>query len=141
MWGVYFGIILIAEKLIILKLLEKAPKIIGHIYATILVLISWAIFAFEDLEKVGYYISTMFHINGTSIVNSESLYYLKNYFIIIILGIILSTPIIKKIFNKIEVKKTLSRSIFVSLIYVGIFLLSTASLVSDTFNPFLYFRF
>lgn len=141
LWGLFFGIILIIEKVVLLKLLEKTPKILNHIYAIFLVLISWVIFAFEDLTKVKDYLLTMFHLNGTQLVNSESLYYLKNYFIIILIGIILSTPIITKLLNKLEKKKSNIRSIIITAIYIGILILSTASLVSDSYNPFLYFRF
>ena len=141
LWGVFFGIILIIEKVILLKLLEKTPKILNHIYAIFLVLISWVIFAFEDLTKVKDYLLTMFHLNGTQLVNSEGLYYLKNYFIIILIGIILSTPILTKLLNKLEKKKSNIISIFITVIYIGILVLSTASLVSDSYNPFLYFRF
>ena len=141
LWGLFFGIILIIEKVVLLKLLEKTPKILNHIYAIFLVLISWVIFAFEDLTKVKDYLLTMFHLNGTQLVNSESLYYLKNYFVIILIGIILSTPIVTKLLNKLEKKKSNIRSIIITAIYIGILILSTASLVSDSYNPFLYFRF
>lgn len=141
LWGVFFGIILIIEKVILLKLLEKTHKILNHIYAIFFVLISWVIFAFEDLTKVKDYLLTMFHLNGTQIINSEGLYYLKNYFIIILIGIILSTPILTKLLNKLEKKKSNIISIFITVIYIGILVLSTASLVSDSYNPFLYFRF
>ena len=114
MWGLYFGIILIIEKLFLLKIiakaqekiskLEKNNKALGkilsiilsafsHIYAMFLVLIGWVIFAFEDLSKVGAYLSSMFGLNNVSFVNSEAIYYLQNYFIIIIVGIICSIPL------------------------------------------------
>ncbi len=141
LWGLYFGIILILEKTILAKALEKLPAFFRHIYSIFLILISWVIFAFEDLTKVGNYLATMFHANGTSFWNNEALYSLKNYFLIILIGIVLSTPLVKKITEKLEKKKTLPRSIFMAAIYLGILLLSTASLVSDSFNPFLYFRF
>ena len=141
LWGLFFGVILILEKLLVLKLLEKIPKWIGHIYAMFLVLISWVIFAFEDLNKVKDYLLCMFHLNGTSLVNTEGLYYLKNYFIIIVIGIVLSTPLLSRWFKKLEAKQSNTRSILITLIYIGIFILSTASLVSDSYNPFLYFRF
>ena len=60
------------------KVLEKLPKWTNHIYAMVLVLVSWVIFAFEDLSLVKEYILTMFHLNGTPLVNAEGLYYLKN---------------------------------------------------------------
>lgn len=141
LWGLFFGVILIIEKIGLLKLLEKLPKWIDHIYAIFLVLVSWVIFAFEDLSKVKDYLLTMFHLNGTSIIDSEGLYYLKNYFIIIVIGIILSTPIISNLFKKLEKKQSNIRSLLITGIYIGILILSTASLVSDSYNPFLYFRF
>ena len=141
LWGLYFGVILIIEKLVLLKVLEKLPKLASHIYAILLVLVSWVVFAFEDLTKVKDYILTMFHLNGTNIINAEGLYYFKNYFIIIIIGIIFSTPIISKLFNKLEKKQSNIRSILITGVYIGILVLSTASLVSDSYNPFLYFRF
>lgn len=141
LWGVYFGVILIIEKLFLLKLLEKMGKVCSHVYAILLVLISWVIFAFEDLKQVISYIGAMFNIGEVALVNKEALYYSGNYFSIILIGIILSTPILKKIFGKLEEKNNKVINVFTSLCYIGILLLSTASLVSDTFNPFLYFRF
>ena len=131
LWGLYFGIILILEKLFILKILEKIPKIFSHIYSIFLILIGWVIFAFEDLKLVKEYFVNLF--NFENLFNNEALYYLKNYGFILIVGIILSTPIVKKI--------KLKNSFILSCIYIMIFILSTASLVTDTFNPFLYFRF
>ena len=163
MWGLYFGIILIIEKLFLLKIiakaeekisnLEKNNKALGkilsiilsafsHIYAMFLVLIGWVIFAFEDLSKVGAYLSLMFGLNNISFVNSEAIYYLQNYFIIIIVGIICSIPL-KNIALKIVegAKKSKLTGVITGVLCVGILIISTASLVNNSFNPFLYFRF
>ena len=131
LWGVYFGVILILEKLFILKILEKLPKVFSHIYAIFLILVGWVIFAFEDLVLVKNYFVNLFNFNN--LFNNEALYYLKNYGLILAIGIILSTPIIKKI--------KIKNSFVMSSVYILIFMLSTASLVTDSFNPFLYFRF
>ena len=139
LWGVYFGVILILEKLFILKILDKSPKIISHIYCIILVLVSWSIFAFEDLSKVINYIKAMF-INN-SIYNNETIYYFRNYIFIIIIGVICSVPLWKNIKERIDKKNSKTLEFITTLGYVAIFILSTASLVTDTFNPFLYFRF
>ena len=141
LWGLFFGVILILEKVILLKLLKKLPTWTNYVYTAFLVLISWVIFAFEDLGKVKDYLFTMFHLNKTNIVNAEGLYYLKNYFIIIVIGLILSTPVISKLLKKLEEKQSNIRSILITGVYIGILVLSTASLVSDSYNPFLYFRF
>lgn len=141
LWGLYFGVILILEKMFLLKFLEKIPAIFRHIYTIFLVLISWLIFAFEDLGKIGEYFKALFNFNYSYSYNSEGIYYLKNYAIIIIIGIILSTPIITKLLKKMETKNKLIPSLITSFIYIAIFIFSTSYLVSDSFNPFLYFRF
>ena len=158
LWGVYFGVILIFEKLFLLKILKKVPSIISHIYTIVLVLISWVIFAFEDLNKVKEYIFTMFKVNNVPIINSEAIYYLHNYLIIILIGIICSIPIVniikskmhnlknivnKKSYKEVEENKKL-KIVYSSIISIGlvfIVVISTSSLVNNSFNPFLYFRF
>ncbi len=139
LWGLYFGIVLIIEKAFLLKLLEKLPKIVGHIYSIILILVSWVIFAFEDLQKVIDYIKAMFA--NSCICNSEGLYYLQNYALIILIGILASIPIWKIAKQKIDKKESKAWEIITTFGYLTIFILSTASLVTDSFNPFLYFRF
>ena len=139
LWGLYFGIILILEKLFLLKLLEKLPKIVRHIYSIIIILVSWVIFAFEDLARVGEYIKAMF-INS-NLWDNEALYYSQNYGFLILIGIICSIPLWEKIKEKIDSKNSKTLEFITSLGYVVIFVLSTASLVTNSFNPFLYFRF
>ena len=139
LWGVYFGVILILEKLFLLKLLEKLPNIIRRIYAIVIILVSWAIFAFEDLARVGEYIKAMF-INST-LWDNEALYYLQNYGVLILIGAICSIPLWKKLKEKIDSKNSKTLEVITTLGYVAIFVLSTASLVTNSFNPFLYFRF
>ncbi len=139
LWGLYFGIILILEKLFLLKLLEKLPKIVRHIYSILIILVSWVIFAFEDLARVGEYIKAMF-INS-NLWDNEALYYSQNYGFLILIGIICSIPLWEKIKEKIDSKNSKTLEFITSLGYVVIFVLSTASLVTNSFNPFLYFRF
>ncbi len=139
LWGLYFGVILILEKLFILKVLEKTGKIFSHIYAIILILIGWVIFAFEDLSKIGTYFNAMFNINN--FVNNETLYYVRNYGLITIIGILCSTLLIKNFIEKLNKSDKKRYKILEIIFYMAIFILCTANLVSDSFNPFLYFRF
>ena len=139
LWGIYFGIILILEKMFILKILDKTGKVISHIYAIILILIGWVIFAFEDLGKICNYLKAMFNFNN--FINTETLYYLRNYGIITIIGIICSTLIVKNVLEKLNKSEKKIGIVLEIVIYMSILFLCTANLVSDSFNPFLYFRF
>ena len=132
-WGLYFGIILIIEKMFLKKLLSKCPNFVQHIYAIILIIIGWLIFAFEDVNLLRFYTGKMFF--NSMIIDNSFIFYFKNYFIFIILGIIFSTPIV----NKIKINKI--TKIIVGIIYLLLFIISISLLVSDSYNPFLYFRF
>ena len=131
LWGLYFFVLLVIDKYIISKL--KIPIIIKRIVVIILILISWVIFAFDDLDVLKCYLSKMFLNN--IVIDNTLLFCLNNYFLLIIAGILLSTPILKKI-NLNRLGKYI-----IILIYILLFIVTVASLVSDTYNPFLYFRF
>ena len=131
LWGLYFFILLTLEKYIINKI--KIPNVLGHMITIFLIIISWVIFAFDDLSIMTTYLSKMF-IN-TNLIDSSSLFFIKNYFLIFIISIILSTPIIKNIKMKKYYKP------FIIILYIVLFILTISYLVSDAYNPFLYFRF
>lgn len=133
LWGLYFGIILIIEKNLFKSVLKKIHPILKHIYAIILILIGWLIFSFEDINLLFKYFLKMF--NNKIIIDNEFIFYLKNYFIFIVSGIIFSIPIIK-VFKLNKFIKVL-----VAIIYILLFILTIALLVGDSYNPFLYFRF
>jgi alginate O-acetyltransferase complex protein AlgI len=133
-WGCYFGIILIIEKLFLLKHLKKAPSIISHIYSLFLILIGWTIFSMEDLNVMLTYLQSMF-IN-TSIIDSFSLFEcLNNLFLLVVCGIT-SIGITKKIYQKHS-----ENILFKNIVLIGLLIISICYLASSSYNPFLYFRF
>jgi alginate O-acetyltransferase complex protein AlgI len=143
-WGVYFGVLLIIEKLVLLKRLQKSPAFISHIYTLVLVLFSWVIFAFDDFSKVILYFKAMLGFNGTGFINSESIYLLYTNLLLLIILIIASTDLpkklVEKLFLRIEHHKFAIQCVK-NLVFISIFILSISYLVDASFNPFLYFRF
>ena len=137
-WGLYFGILLIIEKLILTKYLEKLPSIIRHIYTMLFVVISWVIFAFEDITRVFLYLKAMFGINGVGLLNNELLYLFRTHWILIIICIIASTTVITRI-NIIKDKNYYT--IIKNIVCLAMFGISICFLIGSTYNPFLYFRF
>lgn len=134
LWGLYYAIILIVEKFIIGKKIEKMPIFLQHLYATILIIVGWTIFACEDLSLLTLFLKKMFC--NKVIIDHTFIFYLKNYFLFILSGIIFSTPIVK-IINK----KNIIVKLFLIIIYFILFLFTVSLLVGDSYNPFLYFRF
>ncbi len=135
-WGIYFGILLIIEKIFLLKRAEKIPKIFKIIYTLFFVMISFIIFNGNEIIEN---IKGLFGIGNIPIISKESIYYLKSYLIVILIGIIGATPVIKNIVKKEKIKKIING---LEPIYLfSILLLSTSYIIDGSFNPFLYFRF
>ena len=142
LWGLYYGVLLLLEKFVFNKILEKTPNWFKHFYTMFLVVVGWMIFAFDDMTVLKEYASMMFGVGGVSFINNYALYYLKNYLIIFILAIIFSMPVYKLAKEKLsKVKNTKSVFIVSLIIYTVLFIVVVSYLVNDTYNPFLYFRF
>ena len=131
----YFFCLLILEKLLLGKWLRKLPNVVQHLYVIVLVLISWAIFAMEDLGHLGAYLGAMAGLNGARIMDGRTLYYLRSFLPMLIAAAIGSTPLVAKLWGKVN-----SKTIRILVLILG-FILCTAYVVASTYNPFLYFRF
>jgi alginate O-acetyltransferase complex protein AlgI len=147
LWGAYFGILLIAEKFFILPFFSKMPKllgnIVGHIYTVFLTIIGFVIFNSANISEVSGNILGMFGRGNIELYNQEALYYLSSYSGVIVISALLSTPVAKNtiaIISKNTIAETLI-SLFKPVFYIFILILSTSSLISGSFNPFIYFRF
>ena len=128
LWGLWFGTILIIEKKFLLKYLEKIPGIFQHIYTMLIVIIGWVFFSVENIKDIFVYLGKMFAFNN--IIDNYSIYVVLNYFIIFILCILFSAPILK-----------IKNKNIVSVINCVLFIICIAYIVSASYNPFLYFRF
>ena len=143
MWGVYYGIILIIEKLGLLRILEKCPAAIGHIYSLLIIVIGWVIFAVEDLGDVAHYIGMMFGSTG-KIADDAFIYFFESRIWLLIACVIGSTPLPKMVCTAaadVLKDKEVLLSVIETVLFMGILILSMAFLVSGSYNPFLYFRF
>ena len=139
LWGLYFGIILIFEKLFILKYLEKMPPLLTRIYTLGLILISWVIFAFDSLSDVLAYIKVLFGSSTGGLYNNASIYLLYTNLVLFLILAFGSTDMPKKIWSSIS--KRYNVDIIEDIFLLLVFVLSLAYLVDQSYNPFLYFRF
>lgn len=144
LWGVYYGILLLIEKFVLGKYLEKLPGIVRHVYCMFFVLLGWNLFVFDDLGNGLAFLKALFGMYGQGIYNGETIYLLYNYVVLLFICCIGCTEIPKKIGEWISDQlsnKEIILGIVKNVFYVIIFLLSIAWLVDASFNPFLYFRF
>lgn len=144
-WGLYFYVILMIEKIGFGKLLEKVPAWVQHIYALFLINLSWVIFSYDDIHTLGVVIKRMFGFGGIPVWNSSTTYYVLGYLLIFLIMAIGATPGPKKLvewMNQKLLKKRIGVATAMEVLgLLVVLLLATASLASDAFNPFLYFRF
>jgi alginate O-acetyltransferase complex protein AlgI len=138
-WGLYFGVLLILEKIFLGKYLEKIPKFLSRIYVLIIVMISFIIFSGEGMSQILTNLGGLVGINSKAIISVESLYYFKSYFIVILIGGIGATPILKNIVNSEKMKKI--TSVMEPIYLLMILVICTSYIIDGSFNPFLYFRF
>lgn len=142
-WGIYFGVILIIEKYCLNKVLEKLPRVIRNIYAMFIVMISFIIFSSDDISSALVAIKGLFSFSSLKFSNDFIIYYIRSYGVILIGGLVLCTPLIKNVINKLRENKILNYiiNIFEVIILVLILVVITSMLIDSSYNPFLYFRF
>ncbi len=141
-WGLFFAVLLIAEKLFLLKIITKI-KGINHIYVLFLVLLSFVIFDSASLKEGFASIAGLFGAGGIPLYNKETLYYLASFAVILVIGIIGSTPLPKKIYGYLNDSNAVSCILNVAepICVLLLLVVCAAFLIDGSFNPFLYFRF
>lgn len=140
-WGLYFGIIIICERLFLQKLLNKLPSFLQWLYAFLLVVFGWVMFEMETLEKISAFFKAMFGLNKTTFANTQSLYLLISNIVIFIVCAVGSTTFVR---NKAKLLSQKSEQVFGTvrvLLETGIFIVCICYLLNSAFNPFLYFNF
>ncbi len=138
LWGLYFGVLLMLEKLFLKRWIDRWPACFRHAYTLLLVAVSWAIFALEDFGQLGAYLAVMFGLAGRSLTDGAFFYYLRSYLPVLVLACLASTPLARRLWHRAPARAV--QAALPVLLLAGL-LLSTAYLVDATYNPFLYFRF
>jgi alginate O-acetyltransferase complex protein AlgI len=129
LWGLFFCVFLCLEKAFLLSCLERS-RVLSRLYLLFLVLISWALFAVTDFNELGTLLGRLFVPSG----GDDWVYYLRNYGVSLGLGVALSTPLLKKLSQRVP-------NAAVTVFCLTVLVACVAYLVDSTYNPFLYFRF
>ena len=140
-WGLYYGIILIIEKFILSPVLDKLPSVVRHIYSIVLVVIGWVLFFSPSLGGAARYLGMMLGAGAHGVADRESLYLLTTNLVLWIILIIGSTPLTDVRYQHMLRQKKWNTTLLNGIVYAVLFILCIAYLVTETYNPFLYFRF
>lgn len=139
-WGLYFGIILYLEKVFLIKILEKLPKKICNLYTMLIVTIGWVFFDSNSISSAIGYIKVMFGV-GNVIIDNLGMYLFSTNIILISISIMLTTKFCDNVLGNIKEFFKMKDLSLVLFIKTAIFIISISYLISETYNPFLYFRF
>ena len=141
LWGLLYGILLIIEKVGLLKILEKIPSFISRIYLLLVVMIGFVLFSGESMSQIMQNLGGLIGIGNIPLISTESIFYLKNYASIFIIGFIAATPVVKNICIKLKEKAPKLINILEPVVLTVLLVVCVSFLVDGSFNPFLYFRF
>ena len=136
-WGLLYAAFLMIEKWV--PALQKLPTILRRTYVLLIVLMGWILFNATDLSQAVMDMKCMFGFGGLPAVSAETLYYLRSYGLLFVLGIVGSTPIVRDTANRISNTKV--GAVLEPVVLILILLICTGYLVDGSFSPFLYFRF
>ena len=140
LWGLYYGVILIIEKVWLLRPLQKAPAAVQHLYSLLLIILGWIIFALTDFSAIGGYFAALFGAHGGA--DSSTMYLLTSNLILLVIAGFASTRLPAKLAAGLVRRLTPAGQTAVKCVfYAGVLLMCVAFLVGDSYNPFLYFRF
>ncbi len=136
LWGLYYAVLMLCERLFLGHWLQKLPAALQHLYTMLAVVVGWAIFAIEDIGRLGRYLSVCF--GGGALINASTIYQLRTYLPLLVVFAVGSTPVVKTTWNRLPEKL---RLLLTPVLVLCTLVLSTAHLVEASYNPFLYFRF
>lgn len=140
-WGLYYGVILIIEKYLLSPVLDRLPDVVRHIYSIVLIVIGWVLFFSSSFGQAADYIRVMFGAGAHGFADRESMYLLTSNLILWLILIFGSTPLVHFRYEHMLRTKKWNTTIINSVVYVALFIVCIAYLVTETYNPFLYFRF
>lgn len=140
LWGLFFGVLIIIERLGFGKILEKLPSAVSMLYTFVMVLFGWVLFDTDTLSDAGRYYAAMFGAGG-SLVDSYARYTMASNAVMLVLCILISGGLGSRLISFCEEKNKRASAVAGVAVKIGGLLICTAYLVGATYNPFLYFRF
>ena len=119
--------------------LDKLPGLLRRGYTLLIVLLGFVLFNGENLRQVGSDLLSLFGFGGLPLISAESVYYLKSYALLFLMGFVGATPVVRNAANRIG--QTKWGQMLEPIVLIALLLICTAYLVDGSFSPFLYFRF
>ena len=142
-WGLYYGVLIILEKLVLADLREKLPGAAQHIAALLLIVVGWTVFYYTDMGCLGKHLGAMFGIGAAGLSDPVTMAVIRKYTVLPLIAAIASLPILPRLKAWLGKHEKLEGAAdIVSLVCLtALMLLSMIFIVGQSYNPFIYFRF
>lgn len=148
LWGIYYFVFLVLEKLYLRDKLERLPKFVPWLYTMLVVFFGWTIFKFTDMRLLGTVFKGMLGLNGNPFTSFQVKLFFENRVFVLLVSMLCCTPLLKKLGDRLAALSsgssalcTVYRALHYCIIPAVILVFSTAMLVGDSYNPFIYFHF
>lgn len=145
LWGLWFAVFLILEKVFLGKAFSFLPKMVGRVYTWLVVLLSWVLFSVESPTAIWGFVKALFGMNGAGLTDRQGLYLGGQYVVIFVIAAVSATPLLHYVAGKLEHSVTgyamAVYRLLEKVIPAVLLCLSVAYIVDASYNPFLYFRF
>ena len=136
-WGLYYGILLLIEKLLLKDILSRMPGWLANLYTMLLISIGWVFFSQTDFASMGHYLLSMIGIGAHGLLDGTALYYLRTGGILFVICILACRDGLYRSFSRL----TRNRPAMAVIANIALLLLCTAYMVYNTYTPFLYLKF
>ena len=142
-WGLYYGVLIILEKLVLADFREKLPGAAQHIAALLLIVVGWTVFYYMDMGCLGKHLGAMFGIGAAGLSDPVTMAVIRKYTVLPLIAAIASLPILPRLKAWLGKHEKLEGAAdIVSLVCLtALMLLSMIFIVGQSYNPFIYFRF
>ncbi len=141
-WGLYFGLLLLFEKLVLGERLDKMPRLIQHGYALFFIVLGWAIFYFTDIQRLRTFVEGLFGLRALPVSNFEVANALTTNAYWLAFALIACWPVRKWLLGRMQARIAPALVVGAETVISAIFFLTAVTLlVGSSYNPFIYFRF
>ena len=145
LWGLYWGAFIALERLFLRRVLDRLPRLVGHLYLLVLAVCGWMLFYFTDLGKLGGFLRVLFGAARAPLWDSRTELTLLNHLFWLVLAAVFCMPVVRRV-KEFAAQRLSGGKLAISLaaqtaLNLGLLALCTAQLVGQSYNPFLYYRF
>ena len=142
-WGLYYGVLIILEKLVLADFREKLPRAVQHLTALFLIVVGWTVFYYTDMGCLGKHLGAMFGIGAAGLSDPVTMAVMRKYTVLPLIAAVASLPVLPRLKAWLANHEKLDGAAdIVSLVCLTVLmLLSMIFIVGQSYNPFIYFRF